>query len=418
MKKVFLFFILSICLSKFSFSQNSLACDGERYIDDEFSNFTVSTVTYGSNTTIFGFSQDLEMDIYEPVGDVHEQRPVIIFAFGGSFIFGDKSTMSYYCEQFAKKGYVAATIDYRTGFLGFGEEAVTGAVMRAVSDMKGAVRYFRQDEATDNNYKIHPDFILVGGYSAGAITATHVAYLDENDENIPSFTTDIINNNGGFEGNTGDTENLSYSSDVFAVYNLSGGLREKEWMDENETEALVSYHGTDDGTVPYFNGLANNIAELDGSGLLHPQTDAIGLPNYLKTAEGGGHGDIHGPYITPSYEDALAEFELESHIFLQNQMCPDFQVSTNTFELATIQQALDIYPNPSNDLMEFDFGKIESDYSVQISDQLGRVVTHFEKNNESVFYLEKSRIGKGMFFVNVLFEDERIAPLARKIVFN
>jgi len=68
--------------------------------------------------------------------------------------------------------------------------------------------------------------------------------------------------------------------------------------------------------------------------------------------------------------------------------------------------------------MEFDFGKIESDYSVQISDQLGRVVTHFEKNNESVFYLEKSRIGKGMFFVNVLFEDERIAPLARKIVFN
>jgi hypothetical protein len=82
MKKVFLFFILSICLSKFSFSQNSLACDGERYIDDVFSNFTVSTVTYGSNTTIFGFSQDLEMDIYEPVGDVHEQRPVIIFAFG------------------------------------------------------------------------------------------------------------------------------------------------------------------------------------------------------------------------------------------------------------------------------------------------------------------------------------------------
>jgi para-nitrobenzyl esterase len=417
MKKIYFFIFLLFGTIQMSFSQNNLACDGERYIDDVFSDFTVSTVTYGSNTTVFGVNQDLEMDIYEPVGDVHEQRPVILFAFGGSFIFGDKSTMAYYCEQFAKKGYVAAAIDYRVGFLGFGEEAVTGAVMRAVSDMKGAVRYFRQDAATDNTYKIHSDFILVGGYSAGAITATHVAYLDENDDNIPSFTMDIINSSGGFEGNTGDADNLSYSSEVFAVYNLSGGLREKEWIDENETEALVSYHGIDDGIVPYLNGLANNIAEIDGSGLMNPQASSVELPNYLKSVEGGDHLSIHGPYLDPFYEDDLAEFEFNSHVFLQNQMCPDFQI-TNTDEVASIQQDLDIYPNPSNDLMQFDFGKIASDYSVQVFDQLGRMVNHFEVNNESIFSLEKSKIGAGMFFVNVLFEDETIAPLTRKIVFN
>ena len=66
----------------------------------------------------------------------------------------------------------------------------------------------------------------------------------------------------------------------------------------------------------------------------------------------------------------------------------------------------------------FDFGKIDSDYSVQVFDQLGRLVSHFEMSNENSFSLEKSQIGAGMFFVNVLFEDERIAPLARKIVFN
>ncbi|MFK7772324.1 MAG: carboxylesterase family protein [Saprospiraceae bacterium] len=417
MKKNYFFIFLLFCTVQTSFSQNNLACDGERYIDDVFSDFTVTTVTYGSNTTIFGANQDLEMDIYEPVGDVHEQRPVILFAFGGSFIFGNKSTMAYYCEQFAKKGYVAATIDYRLGFFGFGEEAVTGAVMRAVSDMKGAVRYFRQDAATDNLHKVHPDFILVGGYSAGAITATHVAYLDENDENIPQFTLDIISNNGGFEGNTGDAENLSYSSDVFAVYSLSGGLREKEWIDENETESLVSYHGTADGTVPYLNGLANNIAEIDGSGLLHTQANAIDLPNYLKSVDDGNHTTIHGPLLDPVYEDDLVDFEFNSHVFLQNQMCPDFQV-TNTNEIASIQQTLDIYPNPSYDVMQFDFGKIESDYTVQVFDQLGRMVNHFEINNESTFSLEKGKIGTGMFFVNVLFEEEMIAPLTRKIVFN
>ena len=417
MKKIYSFILFLFCITQISFAQTELACDGVRYIDDVFSDFTVSTVTYGSNTTFVGLNQDLEMDIYEPVGDVHDQRPVIIFAFGGSFIFGDKSTMTYYCEQFAKKGYVAATIDYRIGFLGFGEEAVTGAVMRAVSDMKGAVRYFRQDAATDNVYKVHPDYILVGGYSAGAITAAHVAYLDEDDENIPSFTLDIINSNGGFEGNTGDADNLSYSSDVFAVYNLSGGLREKEWIDDNETEPLVSYHGIADGTVPYLNGLANNIAEIDGSGNLHTQANLVDLPNYLKSVDDGDHLSIHGPYLDSFYEDDLADFEFNSHLFLQNQMCPDFQV-TNTTEVSRFEQDLDVYPNPSNGLMQFDFGKIDSDYSVQVFDQLGRLVSHFEMSNENSFSLEKSQIGAGMFFVNVLFEDETIIPLTRKIVFN
>jgi len=414
MKKIYSFIFLLFSLTQISFSQTDLACDGTRYIDDVFSDITVSTVTYGSNTTIFGFNQNLEMDIYEPVGDINEQRPVIIFAFGGSFVLGSRETMAASCEQFARKGYVAATIDYRLGILGFDEEAVTGAVMRAVSDMKGAVRYFRQDAATDNLYKIHPDYILVGGYSAGAITANHVAYLDEADENISQFTLDIIANNGGFEGNTGDADNLSYSSDVFAVYNLSGGLREKEWIDENETEPLVSYHGTDDGTVPFLNGLANNIAEIDGSGLLHTQANEVNLPNYLRSVEGGGHGDI---YTDLFYAEAQADFILNSHIFLQNQMCPDFQI-TNTTEIALLKQELDIYPNPSNDLMQFDFGKIESDFSVQVFDQLGRMVSQFKMNNESIFSLEKSKIGTGMFFVNVLFEDEAIAPLTRKIIFN
>ena len=110
MKKIYSFILFLFCITQISFAQTELACDGVRYIDDVFSDFTVSTVTYGSNTTFVGLNQDLEMDIYEPVGDVHDQRPVIIFAFGGSFIFGDKSTMTYYCEQFAKKGYVAAVV--------------------------------------------------------------------------------------------------------------------------------------------------------------------------------------------------------------------------------------------------------------------------------------------------------------------
>ncbi len=413
MRNFYATIILFFILSQTSFSQNPLACDGERYIDDIFTDVSMTTITYGSNTTVFGTNQSLEMDIYQPVGDTHTKRPVIILAFGGSFIFGNKSTMAGYCEEFARRGYVAAAIDYRLGFIGTSEASIAGAVVRAVSDMKAAVRYFRMDEATNDNYKIHPDYILVGGYSAGAITALHVAYMDEDDD-INDTVLGVINNNGGFEGNTGTIENQSYSSEVFAVYSLSGALQKKGYIDMAETEPLVSYHGDADNTVPIEAGLAAGLAVVDGSVLLHQEANLHGIPNYLKVVAGGGHGDIHSDAF---YQNELDEFNLLSSIFLQNQMCPDFQI-TNTEDVATIEQSVDVFPNPSVDMIQFDFGKLESNYQVRVHDQLGRLVTSFDGGNESKFVLEKTVVGQGVFFVNVLFGDYEVAPLTKRIVFN
>jgi len=413
------FFTTTIFLLTFfssSFSQDELACDGVRYINNVFTEVEKTTVTYGSNSNLLGFNQELEMDVYQPVGDVHEQRPVIILAFGGSFLVGSRETMEVYCEQFARMGYVAATIDYRLGFLGASGDAVTGAVMRAVSDMKGAIRYFRSDADSGNTFNIHPDYILVGGYSAGSITALHTAYLDENDD-IPATTQTIIDENGGLEGNTGDSTNLSYSSEVFAVYNLSGGLAQKSWLDESETEPLVSYHGTDDATVPFVSGLAGGLAPIDGTSLLHEQANAFSLPNYVKVVEGGGHGDI---YLDDFYQDDLVEFVLNSNIFLQNQMCPDFQVPilTDVEDLESNESLVSIFPNPSYDVINFDFGKINSDYTIRVYDQLGRMVATFENQNDVIFSLEKNRIGEGVFFVNILFEENNTIPILEKIIFQ
>lgn len=413
MKKIYITLFLLAFLFQNSYSQTELACDGERYIDDVFASVSVTTVIYGSNDNVFGVNQNLKMDIYEPVGDTHEQRPVIVFAFGGSFIVGSRGTMAGYCEQFAKKGYVAVTIDYRLGFTSTNEAGLAGAVVRAMGDMKAAIRYFREDAANDNVYKIHPDYILVGGYSAGAIVALHTAYMDMDDD-LSTAVSGVISDNGGIDGNTGDSTNQSYSSEVFAVYNLSGALQKKEYIDADETEPLVSYHGTSDSTVPYNHGLANNLSVVDGSGLLHEEAALHGLPNYLKTIDGGGHSDIHNDVF---YENDRDEFNLYAHIFLQNQMCPDFPI-TKTEDIATVQQAVDVFPNPSSDVIQFDFEKIKSEYQVQVFDEIGRLVTTFNHQDNAVFILEKNKIGKGVFFVNVLFEEETIAPLVKRVVFN
>ena len=55
------------------------------------------------------------MDIYSPENDNFEDRPLIFFMFGGSFIGGSKDSWDIVtlCENYAKMGYVAVAIDYR-----------------------------------------------------------------------------------------------------------------------------------------------------------------------------------------------------------------------------------------------------------------------------------------------------------------
>ena len=79
--KVCIFFIFLICSI---IAQED--CQDGRYIDDIFDVSVQYGVQYGQNISenILGseFNQTLYMDIYEPVGDSYENRPIIFFMFG------------------------------------------------------------------------------------------------------------------------------------------------------------------------------------------------------------------------------------------------------------------------------------------------------------------------------------------------
>ena len=94
-------------------AQNALGCDGQRYVVDRFPDTTLTTVQYGSNTNAVPQVQALYVDIVQPKNDTLSKRPLIIWAFGGGFISGTRQTMREFCNTYAKKGYVCATIDYR-----------------------------------------------------------------------------------------------------------------------------------------------------------------------------------------------------------------------------------------------------------------------------------------------------------------
>ena len=84
---------LALITTTASFGQE---CANGRYSTANlFPDVTVtSAVVFGSNTGVSGSNQILRMDVYEPSGDALALRPVVICAFGGSFVGGARADVA------------------------------------------------------------------------------------------------------------------------------------------------------------------------------------------------------------------------------------------------------------------------------------------------------------------------------------
>ena len=337
-------FLLMIILTSYVATAQHSTCDGTRYTDNVFTDFTLTeAVQYGQNTTIGGNDRELFLDVYEPAGDTEERRPVIVLAFGGSFIAGERADLAPLCESYARKGFVAVTIDYRIfdgPLFPFPDAAVLqDVVVRAIGDMRASVRFLKEDAANENLFRIDPDFIMVGGVSAGAITALHAAVLDETDP-IPETLLASIEANGGFEGNSSD--NFEFDSDVIGIINFSGALNNVTLYDDNDPP-VFSVHDDGDTVVPFGDGFATimgfPIAPLEGSAEIHRFVDSLGIQNALVTIENSnGHVSYFGdPATTVDILD-------QSSVFMESLICGTI-LSTENLQLANTT----IFPNPATD---------------------------------------------------------------------
>ncbi len=305
----YFYFILTLLLSNSVFSQ----CNG-RYQSEIFNSVNKTTVYYPE--LIQWFDNEHNMDIYTPVGDTEINRPLILFLHGGTFIAGDKENSDCvdFCETFAKKGYVTASVNYRLAnpVAFYTQEAIQyETVLKAVADVKAAIRYFRHDYATNNSYGIDPNTIFVGGSSAGAIAAIHLAYIDDiSDLSSASTNIDLItlaNNNGGIDGDIGYNQ---YSSEVNGVISFAGGIHNINWIDEDD-EPLVSVQGDNDGTVDYncatvLGGSIPTITlSLCGTGEMHPQANNVNIINDYLLLNGSDHDWFASGDNDPRFIQAL-----------------------------------------------------------------------------------------------------------------
>lgn len=376
---------------------------GQRYKDMIFSNVTkTSNVTFSTsnNTT-------LKMDIYEPTGDTASQRPVLIMAHGGSFIGGDKGSdnvCTQICNNYAKRGYVTADIQYRLGnplAMLDSTQAIT-TVLKAISDGKSAVRFFRKDAATTNTYKVNPNWIFAGGNSAGAVLYMHVIYLDSTNE-APVAMRNIINANGGFEGNSG---NAGYPSDVQGVLNLAGGLNVPEFVGPGSRPSFNA-QGDQDNTVPY--GCANaqggaTPVRLCGLLAIEPLYNQYGVNHISIVYPGKGHV----PWQSDQTE--LTEIDTNSANFFYSLMCS----STTSINDVKFEANVMLFPNPASSLLNLHTSVQPS--TVTLLDNVGRTVitqNNIESNNVQ---LNTTGLAKGIYFVRIEFTDGNYAIATRKVV--
>lgn len=362
---------------------------GDRYQKPVFSNYdSIINVKYGSNTSASSpIVEDLFLDIYMPKDDALTKRPVIFFSHGGSFLFGSKQDQDvvHLCREFAKRGYVTVSQNYRLGLESIDAIGSKRAVWRAMQDGRAAVRFMRSKAS---EYKLDTNMFIYGGSSAGGFIALQLAFLDKPSELPTGIDTSSTTGIDGFEGKT---NSLSNSSKVNAVINLCGAIGDTLWIEPQDNNVLVmSMHGNIDATVPYGTGtikIAGNIPLLSvsGSKSIRERLNHLGFENRFYTY----CGKDHVPY---AYNNASGWEYMNTTITFINQFlyenvlkCGIAEVRIDDVDYADCaltgmpinsnEFKCRLYPNPGSysTTMQIDYpisGKIE----LQIFDQLGKLI--------------------------------------------
>ena len=101
-----------------------------------------------------------------------DQRPVVVFFFGGGWKNGTYTQFAPQAEYFAGRGLVAISADYRIA----SKHKTTPD--KAVEDAKSAIRWVRANAA---KLGVHPDKVIASGGSAGAHLAAATALVEKFD---------------------------------------------------------------------------------------------------------------------------------------------------------------------------------------------------------------------------------------------
>lgn len=126
----------------------------------------------GSRIEIYKSVGDVSLNacIFEPKGHVaSDQRPAIVFFFGGGWRGGTPGQFLPHCRHLAEQGMVAISVDYRV------KSRQDAWPQDCVEDAKSAIRWVRKNA---KRLGVDPNRIAAGGGSAGGHLAAATALIN------------------------------------------------------------------------------------------------------------------------------------------------------------------------------------------------------------------------------------------------
>lgn len=213
---------------------------------------------------------DLYLYLFEPEGHDPEtdQRPAIVFFFGGGWNGGTPTQFEQHSRYLAKRGMIGIVADYRV------KSRQDTTPRECVADGKSAVRWIR---AHAEKLGIDPDRLAAGGGSAGGHVATTTGMCDGLDDPADAHAE------------------VSSKPNALALFNPVydngpdgwGHSRAKEWFPAISPAHNISQ---DDPPAIVFLGSNDSLIPVATAQKFQADMKAAGLNSELHVYEGQPHG--------------------------------------------------------------------------------------------------------------------------------
>lgn len=400
--------------------------------------------------------ENLGLEVYYPPLPQGEKRPLLFLIHGGAFVVGSRADFRAQAMAIAKLGYVTATIDYRlckrnnclifaqvpTAMCGlnfYSDFAQSGYV--ATVDANKALKFLKQNS---EQYHIDTNNIIVGGHSAGAWTALHMAYLDQ----------DEANSIGGSNNFAALWGNLSPQQGIKGVVSLSGAQYDTTFIDADENIPTFIVHGTCDPVVCYQKDAAfhcnNAYPEINGGGDIALRKAGLNQNYYLFTGQDMGH-DV-GPLANSWFlemlyfmrKNVLCAEPIQKHVVVdlnpESSECDvlegnQLQASHTRFNAVGLTETnlfgnfpapctltfidenetekISLYPNPANDYITIDIPAKYNKSTLQIINVQGQLV-YSQIIPSGIQNIQLDNITNGLYMVTIQADGKLV--YANKIV--
>src|SRR5687768_12222049 len=355
MKKIFTLLIGVV------FSVLTVYSQGTRYVDEVFTNVTkLENNLYSVNVTIITSPPSLDtlyFDLYMPAGDTCTSRPLAVVLPTGTFLprgfiapTGDKDDYANVkiAEGLAKRGYVAASIQYRLGWLPTAPDptvrrsTIINAAYRGIQDLHAFIRYMNLTVVElDNPYKIDTSRVAVFGIGTGAFVGFNAAVLQQEEIYIPKFrhpTTGIPyidtilsgDLSGEKQGLINIPNHVGYNDNFHFAFGLDGALGDSSWLEDGTSVPLVAGGNVNHPTTPY--GLNPLTGEIDCDMTVTAAGQAIvNVAGSICIIDKANSLGINNPLDKVDYNDPVSEkLRTEENGFNLEHLWPINQAGAQT----------------------------------------------------------------------------------------